>query len=62
MQKLIFVYLGYTSLIYASKGGHINVVRVLLKKYADVNAKDNNGKLVDINIVFILKNCKRNSS
>ena len=40
------MYLGVTSLMWASKFGHLGVVRVLLENKADVNAKDNKlGKL-----------------
>ncbi len=48
------MYLGYTSLIYSSKGGHHNVVSILLEHGANVNATDYNGKIVDIIMVSYL--------
>ena len=44
--NLIYIYLGYTSLMYASKYGHLDVVRFLVDSGADVHVKDINGKLV----------------
>jgi len=35
---------GITALMYAAKGGHAEVVRVLLDRNADANAKDKDGK------------------
>ena len=35
-----------TSLIYASKEGHLDVVRALLDRRADILAKNNYGKIV----------------
>ena len=46
------MYLGYTSLISASKEGHSDVVRFLLEKDADVNAYNKNGKLNYRYLVF----------
>ncbi len=44
------MYLGYTSLISASKKGYKDVVRFLVENKADVNAADNHGKLDHIYI------------
>ncbi len=32
---------GVTPLMYAAKKGHLNVVKVLLQKFADINKKEN---------------------
>ena len=40
------MYLGMTSLMWASAQGHLDVVRVLVENKADVNAKNIKGKLV----------------
>ena len=42
---LILINLGSTSLIKASEGGHINVVRYLVENGANVNASSNESKL-----------------
>ena len=40
--NLIYLYLGYTSLIVAAWYGRIDVVKILLENGADANAKTNN--------------------
>ena len=40
---IIYLYLGYTSLMYAAQYGNTEVVRLLLKLGADVNNKANDG-------------------
>ena len=40
---LIYLYLGYTSLMYAAWNGKTETVRLLLDHGADVNHKDNDG-------------------
>ncbi len=49
------MYLGYTSLIYSSKRGHHDVVKVLLNHSANVNATDYNGKIVEIHDFFFMR-------
>ena len=53
---LIYIYLGETSLIVASYKGHLDVVRALVEGGADIQAKNNRGKLVYISygLKFIL--------
>ncbi len=45
------MYLGHTSLIYASGGGYTDVVEVLLEYNANIHAEDNVGKLVYITLI-----------
>ncbi len=54
------MHLGYNSLIFASREGHNNVVRVLLDKNANVNAMDPHGKLEFIYLMYYAKclSCK----
>ncbi len=42
------MYQGWTSLMWASSRGHLEVVRLLVENKADVNAKEKDGKLVYI--------------
>ena len=42
----MYIHLGETSLIEASKFGHLDVVRFLVDSGADIHAKDNDGKLL----------------
>ena len=46
--NLIYIYLGMISLIYASKYGHLDVVRFLVDSGADIHAKNYLCKLVQI--------------
>ncbi len=48
------MYLGHTSLIYASRGGHIDVVKVLLDYDADIHANDTVGKLSYVYLLHLL--------
>ena len=54
------MYLGLTSLIYATTSGDLDVVRVLVESGADVNSKKNDGKLVYIYYVLKFYLCKSN--
>ncbi len=40
---LIYLYLGWTSLMYAAREGNPNTVKILLKYGANVNTKTNYG-------------------
>ena len=42
---MIYVYLGSTGLMAASWQGHLDVVKVLVENEAEVNAKNNKGKI-----------------
>ena len=42
------IYLGATSLMYASGEGNLSIVRILLEKGAQINKSDRYGKLVYI--------------
>ena len=43
MINLIYLYLGWTSLIWAARFGHTDVVQLLLQHGANINAKDTEG-------------------
>ena len=52
-QTPCIIYLGLTSLLYASKYGHLDVVRYLIHSGADISAKNNHGKLFHISLSYI---------
>ncbi len=54
--NLFYIFLGYTSLIWASRKGHLDIVTELLKNGADINAKSSVGKL--FYIIYVLSNLK----
>ena len=43
---LIYIYVGRTSLMFASIHGYLDMVRALVDRGADIHAKNNDGKLV----------------
>ncbi len=47
------MYLGHTSLIYASGGGYIDVVQVLLEYAANIHAKNKVGKLSYVSLLLL---------
>ena len=53
---LIYFYLGSTSLHYAARNGHTEIVKILLENGANVSTKDDDGKKDDntYNIYIIL--------
>ena len=51
-KPILYIFLGYTSLIWASRKGHLIIVTELLKNAADINAKSTVGKIVYIFNVF----------
>ena len=50
----ICLYLGMTSLMYAAMWDKTDTVRILSDHGADLNAKDNNGKLINIIVTIYL--------
>ena len=57
LKNLLYLYLGYTSLIAASYNDHLNIVTELLKNNADVNAETNEGKSIYIFLCKIILIC-----
>ncbi len=42
----MFIFIGWTPLMYAAEGGSLDIVKLLLNKGADIKAKDNDGKFL----------------
>ncbi len=42
----IFLFKGFTPLIYAAQYGHLDIVEFYVSHGADVNVKDNDGKFI----------------
>ena len=60
MKHIIYIQLGWNSLIYAAFHGRLEVVKILLEHGANIEEKNNNGKLslfmVGYNIYIITMN------
>ena len=48
----MFLFKGYTALMLAARGGHLDIVKLLLNQGANVNEKSNVGKFL---ILYFIK-------